>query len=57
MLNLSLINLVKINKLTMLKGKMLSTIEINKVKIEGMQKKNRGSRFTNKTRRKRPCSK
>ena len=29
----------KINKLTMLKGKMLSTIEINKVKIEGMQKK------------------
>lgn len=29
----------KINKLTQLKGKMLSTIEINKVKIEGMQKK------------------
>ena len=29
----------KINKLTLLKGKMLSTIEINKVKIEGMQKK------------------
>ena len=29
----------KINKLTMHKGKMLSTIEINKVKIEGMQKK------------------
>ena len=29
----------KINKLTMLKGKMLSTIEINKVKIEGRQKK------------------
>ena len=46
----------KINKLTMLKGKMLSTIEINKVKIEGMQK-NRKSRFTNKARRKRPCSK